>query len=64
MNYIYEINNSFTGVTKRFLYFGNFIEAVQKETRISEDGFIKLWVKYKKPFRVGNLICGFCEDMD
>lgn len=64
MNYIYETNNNLTGVTKRFLYFGDFIEAVQKETRISEDGFIKLWVKYKKPFRVGNLICGFCEDMD
>ena len=53
MNYIYEISNNLTGVTKRFLYFGDFIEAVQKETRISEDGFIKLWVKNTKPFRVG-----------
>ena len=43
---------------------GNFIEAVQKETRISEDSFIKLWVKNSKPFKVDNLICGFCEDMD
>ena len=64
MNYIYEFSNSLTGETKRFLYFGNFIEAVQKEMGISEDAFIKLWVQNTKPFRIGKLICGFCEDMD